>query len=86
MPAMRRVLGTSDRNTLTMRKVYAQSLYADPAATLDDLREAATTLEEAGRTARRVLGGAHPVTNSIEIHLRGARAALRAREAPPTSG
>ena len=32
----------------------------DDGATLDDLREAVTTLEETERTARRVLGGAHP--------------------------
>ena len=37
-------------------------------------------LEEAERTARRVLGGAHPVTESIEDDLRNARAALCARE------
>ena len=52
----------------------------DDAATLDDLREAPTTLEEVERTARRVLGGAHPLTVEIEGTLRHARAALRARE------
>ena len=57
------------------------SLCADPAATLDDLREAATMLEEIEPTARRVLGGAHPLTKGIDIALRRtrARAALRAR-------
>jgi hypothetical protein len=50
-------------------------------ATLDDLREAVTTLEETSQTARRVLGGAHPTTGGIERWLREARAALRAREA-----
>ena len=58
------------------------SLCADPAATLDDLREAATMLEEIEPTARRVLGGAHPLTGGIERRLRDARAALRARETP----
>ena len=52
------------------------------AATLDDLREAAKMLEDAERTARRVLGGAHPLTAWIEEELRDARAALRAREEP----
>ena len=52
----------------------------DPGASLDDLREALTTLEDSERTARRVLGGAHPVTRGIELHLRNARLALRARE------
>ena len=50
--------------------------------TLDDLREAVTTLEETERTARRVFGGAHPLTQEIEHHLRDARAALCARETP----
>jgi hypothetical protein len=40
-------------------------------------------LEELERTARRVLGGAHPLTSAIEYELRDARAALAARETPP---
>ena len=61
------------------------SLCADPAATLDDLREAATMLEEIEPTARRVLGGAHPLTVDIEGDLRNARAKLNARETPSRS-
>ena len=64
-----------------MRTLYAQTFYFDDAATLDGLREAVTTLEDAGRTARRVLGGSHPLTKNIEGTLRESRAALRAREA-----
>ena len=52
-------------------------------AKLDDLREAVTTLEDAERTARRVFGGAHPLTDAIEKAQQLARAALRARETPP---
>ena len=63
-----------------MRWLYAQTLYGDPAATLDDLREAVTTLEDTERTARRVFGGAHPFTKNIEGMLRNSRAKLRARE------
>ena len=63
-----------------MRACYGQSLYMDADATLDDLREAVTTLEDAARTARRVLGGAYPITVGIETCLRGARATLHARE------
>ena len=51
-------------------------MYRDPGATLDDLRELVTTLEDAARIARRVLGGAHPTTTGIEGALRNARAAL----------
>ena len=61
---------------------YAVALYRDPSATLDDLREAVTTLEDTERTARRVLGGAHPTTKGIEAEIRLSRAALCAREAP----
>ena len=83
MPVARRVLGESDDLTLRMRKVYAHSLCLDgrPAgATLDDLREAVTTLEDAARIARRVFGSTHPLTVDMESDLREMRAALRARE------
>ena len=66
-----------------MRLHYAKALYEDTSATLGDLREAVTTLEEIERIARRVLGGAHPTTTGIEAALVNARAALRARETPP---
>ena len=65
-----------------MRWIYAQSFYTDASASLDDLREAVTTLGESEPIARRVLGGAHPITGAIEYFLPGARAALRARETP----
>ena len=80
MPVARRVLGESHELTLKMRRNYATALYQDDAATLDDLREAVTTIEDAERTARRVLGGTHPTTTGIETALRQARATLRARE------
>ena len=57
---------------------YAIALYQDAGATLDDLREAVTTLEEVERIARQVLGGSHPDTKGIENKLQNARAALRA--------
>ena len=64
------------------------ALCNDPAATLDDLREAVTTLEDAARIARRVFGASHPLTTGIEGNLqKNARAALRTRETPsPPSG
>ena len=62
------------------RKVYAATLYRDPDATLDHLREAVTTLEEIERIARRVFGGAHPLAMQMEHDLKRARAKLRAHE------
>ena len=82
IPMARRILGDGHILTLKMRKVYAKALYKDPAATLDALREAVTTLEDTERIARRVLGGAHPTTGGIEYHLRNAREVLAARETP----
>ena len=59
---------------------YATALYEDSAATLDDVREAVTLLEETTTIARRGLGSAHPLTMIIEDELRAARATLRANE------
>jgi len=78
LPLARRVFGESHEITLRMRSVYAQAIYKDPAATLDDLHEAVNTLEDTERTARRVLGGASPVTGSIEQNLEKARSTLAA--------
>ena len=89
MPVARRVLSESNDTTLRMRWVYAKALYLDPAATLDDIREAVTTLEEIEQTARRVLGGAHPTVAQVEGSLQYARDTLCDREmqsaAPPSS-
>jgi hypothetical protein len=65
--------------------LYGQALCRDPGATLDDLRDAVTTLEKIERTARRVLGGSHPSTVGIECDVKRARAALHARETPSRS-
>ena len=59
--------------------MYARALYKADGATLDDFREAVTTLEGAARIARRVFGGSHPTTAGLERVLEDARAALRAR-------
>ena len=84
IPVARRVLGECDDLTLRMRTIYATALFLADGATLDDLREAKTSLEETKRTAQRVLGGAYPLVATIEQALGAARTALRARETPPT--
>jgi len=82
----RRVLGEGDALTLKMRWIYAEALYKDTGATLDDLRESVTTLGDLERTTRRVFGGAHPIAAGIKVCLQEARAALRARETPSPPG
>ena len=85
MVVARRVLGESYELTFKLRCLYGQALYWNDDATLDDLREAVTTLEDTTRIARRVLGGPHPTAVGIGRDLEEARAALRARETPPPS-
>ena len=80
MPVARRVLGDSHNFNLKMRWTYAQALFQDANATLDDLGEAVTSLEDTERTAWRVLGGAHPLVVLIEGELHNARASSAARE------
>ena len=84
-PMAQRVLGEGTELMLRMGWIYATALCEDDAATLDDLHEAVATVEETARTTRRVFGGAHPLTEQIEVVWRAVRAALRAREtlSPP---
>ena len=82
MPVARRVLGDDHDLTLKLRWTYAEVLYKADGATLNDLREAVATLEDAERIARRVLGGAHPITAGMGGGLRDARAALGTNETP----
>ena len=83
IPVGRRVSRDGDENTLRLRWLYGEALYQDPGATLKDLREAVATLEEIERIARRVLGGAHPLTSAIEGNLQHAQATLFVRETLP---
>ena len=80
IPVARRIFGEGRDLTLRMEMINARALYADDGATLDDVHEAMTTLEDTERTARRVMGGAHPLVAEIGVALQGARAALRRRE------
>jgi len=90
IPVARRALGEDDRLTLQMRWNYAMALYRDNCATLDDLREAVTTLEETARLWTRVFGTAHPETPKVQgaldfarEKLADARAAASNKSKPP---
>ena len=79
---VRRVIGDSNDLSLNTRLIYARALYKDDGATLDDLREAVTTLEEMLKGPRGACSGAshesHPLAKIIGNNLRLARAALQA--------
>ena len=77
IPVARRVLGEHNITVFRMRWVYAQTLYMDDDATPTDRREGITTLEETERTARRVLGGSHPLVAEMQKSLRDVQAAVR---------
>ena len=74
-------LGQQHHMTLVLRHSYATALYADEGPSLDDLIEAATTLESVVRTARRVFGDSHPHTESFQGSLAHARKTLAAARA-----
>ena len=86
IPVAQRVLGKNDETTFRMRYHYARALYRDAGASLDDVREAVTTLQDTERTARRVFGSAHPLTTGFEVELQAAKAVLSARETTPPAG
>ena len=81
MPVAQRVLGESHDVTLKMRWSFAEVLCRADGATLGDTREAVAMLEDTNRIARRVLGGAHPITMGLERALRLAQAAHRSHSA-----
>jgi tetratricopeptide (TPR) repeat protein len=86
MLVARRALGENNLLTLKMRRNYATALYADPDATLDELREAVETLESATLSFKRIFGPAHPETAQVQGALKNARKALAARAAASSSG
>ncbi len=85
IPVAQRVLGEHNDIILRMRWSYARALCQADRATLDDLREAVTTLEDTTRIAQRVQGKSHPLTLAFEEDLQTSRAVLAARQTPPGS-
>ena len=57
-------------------KALMDSLYKDPNASVDDLREAVSVFENIPATSSRVLGTAHPDTKTYEKALAKAKKAL----------
>ena len=83
MPVARRVLPENDEAWFMMRMNFAAVLYEPDWATVDDVREAVTTLEDLAPITRRVLGCKHPTVVSIELSLRKVRGKARAMALSP---
>ena len=81
IPVARRIFGEVDSTTLRMQMGYARALFRADNAALGDILAAVETLEETTRTARRVLGSAHPLTGGIEETLRRSQAVLAFHDA-----
>ena len=75
-PVARRVFGDSHDVTIKLRQLYGRVLYRDDGATLDDLREAVTTLESVANSWKQVFGQAHPETPMVQGALEMARKTL----------
>ena len=77
VPVAQRVLGPHHRLTLQLRSEYAQLKFDDDRATLDDRLAQLAVLEGVVRTARQVLGAAHPLTESFAHNAEWARTIAR---------
>ncbi len=82
--ARHRAAGAAVSLCLARRAREGRAVGSEAPERIDDLREAVLKHEELERTARRVLGGAHPTTTGIEKDLRNARVLLAARETQST--
>ena len=60
--------------TLKLRSILSSALYDYDCASLEDVSEAATTLNDVLRRATRTLGDSHPFTRRVRIEQRDASA------------
>ena len=66
--------------TNRIKEAHAYGIYRDPAASLDDVREGVTILEDVDRSYRQILGKDHPVsahTRASLIYVKGRLAHAR---------
>ena len=76
IPEAIRTLGTDDGITFRLQRMYAQSLYGNADASLEDVTAAIATLEDVDRRQTRTYGASHPQTESTRRRLAEARAKL----------
>ena len=61
---------------MKLRGLYAFALRADSRASLDDVAEATTILDELSQAMLRIYGPSHPTTKSIQEDFENARSQL----------
>ena len=79
--ACRRSFGDDHVYTFRARSLFVRILYADPAS-IEDLREAVSIMEDVCRRGRRVLGDSHPEYHELQRNLATARRVLARAVAP----
>ncbi len=73
VPVAIQVLGKEHHVTTRLRWFYCQAIYKDADATLGEVREAVTMLEDVAITSRRVFGAEHPTARGCQYALDEAR-------------
>ena len=73
VPVAIQVLGKEHHVTIRLRWFYCQAIYKDADATLGEVREAVTMLEDVAITSRRVFGAEHPTARGCQYALDEAR-------------
>ena len=76
IPEAIRVLGKDHDLTFKLQRIYAQCLYENDGASLEDITAAVATLEDLDRRQTRIFGAAHPQTNTTRFFLAEAREKL----------
>ena len=76
IPEAVRSLGKNHESTFRLQRMYAQCLYRNDGASLDDITTAIATLEDLDRRQTRTFGASHPQTCSTRCHLKRALLAL----------
>ena len=71
---------------ISLKMAYCRTIYADDAATVEELTAVVTDLDELRQRSQRVFGAGHSTTTKIQSHLTEAREKLdgaRGEPAPP---
>ena len=81
LPVAERVLGRENITSLRLRWLYANCLRNNDDGSLDNLVEAAETLESVAKLWKRVMGERHPEMAKVLHALESVRKMLRLRRA-----
>ena len=76
IPEAVRSLGKNHESTFRLQRMYAQCLFQNDGASLDDITTAIATLDDLDRRQTRTFGASHPQTSCTRCQLKRALLAL----------